>query len=434
MHSEPPPDSLITFCGRDSLGIERQVFDADANEELYRGQGYSPIVIGLSSQHCFTIYRDRDQRKPLKSRQLISYELEDCVPIDADELSIAPIASNDGTLFIAASGSDVAEFVNSSVSPERFTAAVTPIALLAIAGLKREIELEGSDLVIWVNHDFADLLWIRHGVIVGWRWCAVDALSIDQCIDRSSSQAETDTPDRTILVNVSDQLTDRLALDSDVLRLEFDQEVLAEQEAEQICRGNCVPIADLRNGPLVPDRPFFSIAGPLQAFLFALVMMQVSVIIAACYRASRMQGDAVVHFQSQAEAFRSVFPDQPVPVGILSRLESEHRRLSGTKGIGKSRVPDQGSVIPLTHQLLSALPGRDSTKFELLRIDLGGSTIRSLSGNVLSYGDLEEIAGNLREAGFDVPAVAGTKTSAGTSLRLENVIIRQSSGDSESKR
>jgi hypothetical protein len=178
---------------------------------------------------------------------------------------------------------------------------------------------------------------------------------------------------------------------------------------------------DLRNGPLSSPQPLRPIASSLRTCLLAGVILQLAVIAAAFFRGLDYRSQAAELVGKQQESFQRAFPDDPIPVGIVSRLESEHRRLAGTRGMTNQNVPKLDSAIPVTHILLSALPEPTEVRFKIDRIEIVPEAVAFASGTAKSYGDLETIAERLRLAGLDVPPLSATKTSHGVTLRLEQV-------------
>jgi hypothetical protein len=102
--------------------------------------------------------------------------------------------------------------------------------------------------------------------------------------------------------------------------------------------------------------------------------------------------------QHQAAAFCEVFPGQPVPPGIRSRLESEHAKLAGLKG-ASNQLPQRTSALNVFYNVLASLPEEMRYRFRELRLDRQRAF---LEGEVLSHGDADRLSAGLRKHGFEV--------------------------------
>ena len=97
---------------------------------------------------------------------------------------------------------------------------------------------------------------------------------------------------------------------------------------------------------------------------------------------------------------RETFPGTSVPVGVVTRLASEYRKLAATKGSSEDK-PQLHSVVRLLYEVLASLPR--GLRYRLLEIYLEPGQVR-LEGEIRRHGDADLLAAGLRNRGFLVTA------------------------------
>lgn len=100
----------------------------------------------------------------------------------------------------------------------------------------------------------------------------------------------------------------------------------------------------------------------------------------------------------QADLFRQVFPEAPVPVGVRARLENEYKKLQGMRG-GPVELPEGRSAIPLVERLLRALPPELRYRILEIRVEQGRLYV---VGHVREHADADRIADALRQCQLTV--------------------------------
>lgn len=378
----------------------------------------STVVVAMSTSTCYSFFKSSNDAKRLAKREVLLYELEDEIPVDADDLAVDRIDTKAGTLIAAADGRSASSFIEELEENGHFVSCITPMIFLALADLARRHSIKATDVVAWRSPEGIDVVRLHRGQPIDWRWVDGESGSLDPLLN---SLGWVDDKSRVLLLNISpSEPTDEL---SAARVIELDRQQCAATESDRIARGRARPWIDLRNGPLAPSDPLRSIASSLRFFAVAALVLQLSVIAGALLVATTYRSESSKLVEKQEVAFQDVFPGRSIPVGIVSRLQSEHRRLSGTRGLTDQAVPKLVSAIPVSHRLLAALPKRDDARYAINRIEFSPSTVVRASGVAKSYGDLELIAERLRRSGMSVPAVSANKVSGGVSLQFENLAL-----------
>ncbi len=398
----------------DAATLER--IDAEIEQAALDSQ--SAVIMGLPSSQCCSFVFSRDDSRRIKTRNLLIYELEDLLPLDADTLSVGRISCEQSELVLAIDSQEFVPIGDAIRANGIHLRAITPIVLLAFAGLSREQDMASEDLVYWGSENGADLIWLESGIPSKWNW--ISASDTDAIRNAAVQIAESNSSARLLVLGQPPDLTgldDRV----EVTLLDRDQLDIACQESQRILNGVAQPLVDLREGPLQSDKPFYSFSRSLAFSACAILFSQVVLLLALVIWHKQYRGESERYRQKSVAAYRRIFPDSPVPVGVRSRLESEHRRLLGTKGLASHAIPRLGNVIPMLHAFLSALPEPATARFQFDRIELTPGNIAIATGTAKSFEDQETVAKRLRIAGLDVPPLSAEAQGNGVSLRLESV-------------
>ena len=394
---------------------------SDADNEMEVGHGYSgneSVVLALPSAQCFSFFRSHDEARLLRNRRSLVYDLEEYLPVDGDDLAIDRMDSKAGFLLIAADCRHITNALKEMEERGAYVSAISPLIFLALADLHREKPLRRVDVVLWQSEEGIDIVRLRQGTPVDWRWT-------ENQIEAVMSALESIVPDlpspKALLVDGAEGLVDALKGVSDLSQSSSRRNPSAAAECRRIVRGTATPWIDLRSGPLESPDPLRPIASPLRFLCVAAILLQLSVASALLLRGWQYRQQAESHVKSQEDVFQRVYPDEPIPVGIVSRLQSEHRRLSGTRGISNQNIPRLGSCVPAIHVFLSGLPDTSIARYTIDRLEFTPDRLALATGAAKSYGDLERVAEGLRKAGFAIPPVSATQSGGGVSLRLEDI-------------
>ncbi|MEO1527964.1 MAG: hypothetical protein AAFX06_21230, partial [Planctomycetota bacterium] len=181
---------------------------------------------------------------------------------------------------------------------------------------------------------------------------------------------------------------------------------------------------------LANARPLYPIRHAVAFGLIGFFACQCLLVASLWIRGSMLQSRAIRASDDGAVAFERVFPEQQAPVGIAARLQSEKRRLMGTRGISKD-VPQVQSIERILHVFLSSLPERSEARFRFDRLSFLPDVIESAVGTARSIEEQELIAKRMSGAGLNVPTLSAQKVRNGVELRLEKINIRANDEDDQ---
>lgn len=386
------------------------------------------VVVAIESSDCTSFFRSRSDKRRLKNRASLVYDLEEFLPIDADDLAIDLIETPQGSLIIATEASAIRADIDQLESCGHYVSAVSPVIFLAIAELVRTHPIHTFQCLAWQSSEGVDLVRLERGNPIEWRWCDSTCESAKHALESMFlDQEDVDM----LLVDASEDVVSFMGKLAAIAPIEMNLVNAAEGESARIASGASRPFVDLRSGPLESSDPYRPIAISLKAMIGLALFLQLCLVGSASFVRWRYQQKTRDLVAAQEDDFSSLFPNAPLPVGVLARIESEHRQLAGTRGMGGNNVPELKSTLPVAHAFLSAVPDPEQSSFAIDRIELLGDSIQSLTGNAKSYADLESLAESLRTVGFTVPPVSATKTNDGVSLRLNDVPLLQSVGKIE---
>ncbi len=410
---------MIADCRMDlhgqSRGPSEGLVDTSLPDVVEPG---GPVVVALPTSDCFSFCRDVSERKRLKNRRRMAYDLEEFLPVDADDLAIASISSRGGLLVIAADAASIAPLLSKLEASGRYVEAIAPMVLLAIAALRRQHSLKPFDYLIWQSDEGVDWIRLVRGEPVDWRWCEVSSILENLHLD---DLKDIEKPKRIMLIDVDDNVRQSFEKSNDVLVIEMNREQAAESESARILSGTARPIIDLREGPLASSDPHQAISRVLKCFVALLFAFQICVAGSAFLLRSRYEEQSELLVAQQERAFRETFPNEVIPVGMVARLESEHRRLAGTRGMTGENSPQLRSAIPVAHAFLASMPDPPDSMFFIDRLEFAAAGVLNLNGTAKSYADLELFAERLRVAGLAVPPISATAADGGVSLRFDEI-------------
>ncbi|TWU62330.1 hypothetical protein V7x_40590 [Crateriforma conspicua] len=361
----------------------------------------------------------KEQAAALRTERLLRYELEEYLPLDGDEIAIARVDGHAGSLVIAASASALEEDYTEIHRQGTHVEAVTPIVWLATQMALTPTDLRVTDYVLVLSETHVDVMTFDNGKIIDWQWRPWTGRNFRDL---------TPQPEGNVIVLVDRDIGAEAgaeALDwgrGTIAQLhEINILEAADLQAAAIVAGRSNAWIDLRNGRLSSPRPFYAIQRPLSVAVGALLLFQIALIGSVYWRDYSNRLASQVMIERQHRSFEKAFPNQPVPVGITSRLESEQRSLVGAKGLDGPASPRLVSVAPVLHHVLMALPNQEDIRFRIDRLECGPNEVRLLDGVVRSFEELEEISLRLRSAGFEVPDVSSSVVSDGVTLRYESM-------------
>ncbi|QDV42565.1 hypothetical protein Enr13x_24130 [Stieleria neptunia] len=380
---------------------------------------HGSAVISLPSNGCFSFVRCHDVSRRWKRRDQIVFDLEECIPVDAECIAFDRIRSGTGNLLVATDSSELCDAIETLEEEGVHVAAIVPNVFLALSSVFRtHPKTRSLDFILIESETGLDLIRLESGTPAEWYWLGEDqeiALRwMGDAMKRTGAAS-------LVFVNITQLSPESIDNHVDVSEVQLDLAAAIAGESERIADGRAKPIFDLRDGPLKTKNKYRPIQKPLLICMVAVALLQTALLAAILIRVTKLQHHAEVSLREQEDVFGRVFPDERIPVGISSRLQSEHRRLLGTRGVGGKPIPVLKSSLPVAYAFLEGLPERSAAKFEFSRMEFEVDRIREAVGVAKTYADQETVATMLRKSGLDVPQLSAESVRGGVSLRLENV-------------
>lgn len=378
------------------------------------------LEILLDASLCLPAPLEFTSPKQLRNREMMLYELEEWLPVAAEDVVADFARQGRSALAVAArtdSISDLVEKLSVRAVSIRFVAPAVLVAVQAHLAQSTKHPIAGA---LWVSEEGAgDLLileggrpkdWVHFPDVFGELQAELAFRTLKEGKDFPIT-AYVATEQQKTSLNLLRSVTFTETVVSGPMPLE--KQALAA--LEPLRAGRAEPLLQLTSGwsqnrvilrPLRRDWAVLQLTGIL--LLGSLVWFNARQAIAVRDATAQLQA-------SQEDVFREVFPDARLPRGIRTRLESELKKLSGARGGENERLGEQSSL-PILHQLLSALPRE--MRFRLLEIRVGPQRI-DLTGEVREYTDADKLANSLRAQGLLVkPPTSQRLPEQGVSFRL----------------
>ncbi len=369
------------------------------------------VLVGLPSKQCFSL--------PVLSRQRtadasLHYQFESEVPLDAESMSSELCMGQDG-LVVLTDGASVAKVLDADEVSKKNVLAVTPLALLAVQPFVNP--RVGHQLFAVALGGNVDLLQFEKGKLREWQWIASSRDNVSESLQ--SMFAAGGNTEANVIGDVNGELLEWIRATVPNAQSCGDTESNIQLQVTKILDGMQLPIVNLRNGPLRMVDPL----GPVRRYqtvaTSAAIVLLGLMALAFFWRAHKYQARAAELVEKQEAVFREIFPNQAIPVGIVSRIESEHRRLSATKGTAGVGVPDVGNVLPVMQAFWEAAP--TEIRFRIDMMHFTPKLIRKMDGNAGSFEDLDVLRESLLKRGFKVPPISSSQSGKGVRLQLDQI-------------
>jgi len=366
-------------------------FDVSAIGQVMTQLEYAgeDVFLGLPSNWCLSAAVSADGLRPHTREATLRFRLEEQIPLSLEEIVVDFIDQDSQALGVAVLISKIGPVVNGLESAGISVVSICPTALL----IAQQVRSEPLDAILCELEDGIDLLQFKEGRIYAWTVLPSELSTIRQHL-LHASMAQPGTL-RIKCAGTSAEWDDGLSCVPNVERLtRFDATTweLAALAVDGIVTGSAVSPLELHRGPLAVADPFRPIRSPLCAASIALILLGVSLAAAMSWRGAAYERVAQIAHQRQLEAFAKALPGQTPPPLIVSRLQSEQRRLRGVRGLA-SMLPPSLSILTLLHDTLAGLP--HDMRFRLLELRFDPQLIY-VEGQTLDHSDAAQIADDLR--------------------------------------
>lgn len=363
----------------------------------------------------FSIESPRQLRRP----DAMLFELEEWLPVAAEDLSATYVRDGLNVLAVAAARPDIQQLAEALEDQGVDIDLVTPLVTLAVASHIEQDRRNEPYAVLWLRQDGSgDLVQISSARLASWQFLPNAQRNLVREWQYESLRGAAEIP---IHIYHSGKLPS--ALLNELTHVDMvettvcDGDPLVEPalEALQAIRsGIQEPVAAL---PQITATSRFQqpLAKEVRLVLGTLVLLLGSLAFVN-WRAAQQSTSSSQQAQIAAEdVFREVLPGARLRTGVRSRLESELAKLAGVRG-SASESELAGSALPLLYDLLVSLP--EEMRFRLLEIRVEEDELH-VTGEVRSFADADRIAGALRGRGLQVtPPTTQRLPTEGVSFRL----------------
>jgi|GEM_PF-5113871 len=349
------------------------------------------IVLALSSEDCLAASIATSALPRSDRRRAMEYRLEGKLPLAIEEVAADFISHNGRALGVCVR----TQTINATIDAVRRCGVqiktICPAAILGFqGGLSESKPLESLDAVIWRADESANVFLLEENSLV--QWYCVPATLADIGVILASSAMARGRPMRVALHGSDPQWSADIAglaktevVSSDALSMDD----AAFQTAARVLSEKTEPLINFRHQGLGGVQ----LRRPIVAAIAACLLLCFSLIGAAVWRGNRYANISAGYGDQERRLFQQLFPDEPVPPGVESRLQSYASQLVHASAAGSSGV--QPSSLTLLYKVLFNLPADMPLQFDDLQFDSGRATLQGRAG---SLAQASEIAAGLRRA------------------------------------
>ncbi len=404
--------------------------------ELLRDHGYADegVLLALPSHLCLAVGVATADQPSTRDQQALAFAFEQHLPLAAEELVAAIVETEAGALGLAIAIEPVREWVTALESAGVVVQSVSAAGLLALEELEKRggegatarilanpatarilanpatdgVANPATRVVLWQHDAQLECFLLAQGKPYAWRHFQAEPSALRQQLGflaltrppTVGSEMNSAGPLHVTTCKLAPELLEMISELPDVVvdsTREETLDVLAAEAAARVLAGTMTPWVEFRTGPLANIDPYRPVARPLRFATVAVIVCLAVVAATMVFRAHRYRSLAAEYHERQADIFRSALPGQSVPAGIVSRLESEHGKLTASNS---APLPTASkSALVLLHRVLAGLP--QDIRYRIFEIHLEEGRI-DLDGEVLSHSDADRIASALRSQELQV--------------------------------
>lgn len=381
------------------------------NESEYSGE---EIFLGLDSKHIQVAMISCDDLPRRQRTEMMLYRLEEQLPLAAEELTAVFLPAIGGRcLAFAVNTAEVLGIVKALTDAGLEISAIYPTAVLMLQSCFENCECD-PDYVILNNGQTLEAFRLIDGVIHGWYSSASDRqLLLPLQIDILNNPVDGKNTSAVMVGELPQSAVEALKEEMELNRIDDGYESLVKNLLEncgKITSEKTVSISNLRIGKLARKNLWAKSTGSLRVAGILLLIFAVTMISCFAIRGIRYETMAESYEKSQVKIYKKVYPgSRRVPSNIVSRLESEMRKLSGVMGHGYD-VPHIPNAMDELHTVITNLP--KNVKLRILKIQIDPESI-DINGQVTTHSDAEKITQSLKRGGLDVSSPATESLSGG---------------------
>lgn len=399
MSSSDVEDRTVTSANPQEISDAVTSFVGDA--ELSGKQ----IVLALSAESVLTgtFVLDSNHRR---NHQMLTYELESQLPWPAEEVTADFQCVGEHCFGVATETAGLESLVTTLERNGLRVQSISPLAILAVQQLHREVGLKGFGILVWQEADHCEMMQLKEGRLHGWRRTATDPESLRRGIALASIECVGD--ERALLINASAELEETVADEFAAERISADSlETFAVRAATEVAQGSHAAWIELRRDSLAGGDRWRSYRGELNWLAAATAALLLAITIASWARMVSIDRAINAHRSQQETYFRETFPASRVPRGIVSRMRSEQTNLVGAHA-ASNRLTLPSPALNTLLRVLRGAPNSERCVVRELEIQDGRL---DLDAELRSLSEANLLAAALRREGFSIDTPTTTQSS-----------------------
>ncbi len=323
------------------------------------------VLLLLPASRCFAAAITTDGLPRRNRQQAMVYRFEEQLPLDAEQLVVAEFlgARSPGLeglragskadehgghrkLLVGVDAEAIEPVLREVEQAGLKVVGITPEPLLLLSGL---LDVMGQDPhhVLLQSGTSSDLFQIQSGQVREWQHFACDA--------RLDAHLRLEGEDRAE-ITLHDLAPER--------RIE-----VVGQQSVGVLDGKQSLAVNLASSALTPRGLYDRLRFPLAATTVATALLLSVIIGINLLTLSAHNTSITQHQNSLRQIFTDTFPDQRLPPSVLSRLESEARRVQATRGDKQTRFEPAADVLSNLSGIVAVLPADTRLQIDDLRID-----------------------------------------------------------------
>jgi type II secretory pathway component PulL len=344
----------------------------------------------VDSKLCLAVPLSFEENAKL-SQAAMTFLLEDEIPLALEDLTVDFVRRPRSALGIAVINSAVEPVIRLLHDLHVEVPAILPTAWAFAQAVLEDAANSPFDGLIWQSNQTWEVIVLEDGLTC--RWYSVTGDQEILLPRLALAWRDSKALPRVLLVHDEDCEAERLrsvaVIETATGRTPQSQ---IANLASRIAAGNLRPWINLRRGKFAPPEPYRRLIRPVAALFATLVVALVVATLVNWRWAAHYDQLAQELLVRQQEVFRKVFPKEPVPVGVVERLQSEERR----RGIGTQKDEREEatkvSAFQSLHQVFKLLPS--NVRFRILDISADEQRI-SISGETRHQTDVDHLAKSL---------------------------------------
>ena len=351
------------------------------------------VLIALPSADCLTTSIDTHGLPHRHRREAMLYRMEEGLPLPVEEVTADFVTHNGRALGVCTQTVFVTGLIGAFEQAGCRVAAVVPAAMLVCSGSIPARNAGGNGDanrfgLLWQSDETVELVFTTENVPTEWYTLPADARDIRLVLETRADAAPTRLTARVSDSVLVDSLRDRVEIDFERCGPDTFYEA-ATLAGDAIARGRERAVVDLQPGAAELAGGDPRLRRPIVAAVMAVMLFLVVTACALLWRAEQYHRLAIHHDAERLAIFQRIFPGQPVPVGIRSRLASVEQSMH-RPGAG-----ERGSAVMVIQQVLSHLPAE--LRFRIDQMEFTPNHL-TLQGEAPSHTDAEALANALRNA------------------------------------